>query len=141
MLVPAFFALAASTSLNPQEIEYYKPYYQHFVCDVQGATANLYAKVTPWPADGGVTWSPGVNPDITGAWAWGVKFYVEGRVEVEGYTYYFDGDEFGAMFWMNQNGERDRFDAHFEQRRDGFVIKVDPIRQNRYAEHSCRLVR
>ncbi len=133
--------LLTAFQASAQQPEYYKPYYLTYACNVGGQQAEMVMEVTPWPGDAGASYEPGPNPDITGAWAWGYSYYTKGYVTAGAYTYQFEGDSFGAMFWLNSDTQFDRFDAHFEHDANGMTIIVDPIMQReRYGRHYCQLI-
>lgn len=140
-LICATLAPALTPAPAAAQAALYSEHYYRWACNGSNGPFTLDLKLTVWPGDGGVTWSPGVNPVITSARTWGWKFYIEGRASAGQYVYAFDGDAYGGMFWMiAPQGQYHRFDAHFYYRDGGFVIIGDPIyqRASHYSESFCQ---
>lgn len=119
----------------------YPVFYFRWICSDGSSQMPFDMKLEVWPGDGGVTWSPGVNPVITSARTWGWKFYTSGRVTSGNAVFAFEGDAYGGMFWqIAPPGQHARFDAHFYNARGGFVIITDPIyqRQGLHYKFMCQ---
>ncbi len=96
-----------------------------FDCDLQGQIGVLTMNVEAIRTTG-LTWGPGVNPDITGVIATGGFTYLtEGELRSSVALYRFTGENQFADFWDTASFER--FRVQWVANNDDLIIVVNPF--------------
>lgn len=107
-----------------------------FNCDLQGANGVLTMDVEAIRTTG-LTWGPGVNPDITGVIATGGFTYLtEGELRSSVALYRFTGENQFADFWDTASFER--FRVQWVANNDDLVMVINPFGPGP-TQHFCTL--